>query len=76
MGELCCIFWLKWGLGWLSLKAFHKLESLRRPQMDYARIASKLREKIIKFLGELLMLIILQLLNNYVKLMLCDGKIY
>ncbi|GEM_PF-3175702 len=44
--------------------------------MDYARIASKLREKIIKFLGELLMLIILQLLNNYVKLMLCDGKIY
>jgi hypothetical protein len=53
MGELFSLFDIKWGLQMPSPKACIKHYVLRRPQMNYAKTASKLREQIIKFSGEL-----------------------
>lgn len=53
MGELLALFEVKWGLTKPSFQSLCSTIFLRRPQMHYAKIASKLREKIIQFSGEL-----------------------
>jgi hypothetical protein len=53
MGELFSRYDVKWGLTMPSPQACIKTIVLRRPHMHYARIASKVREQIIKFSGEL-----------------------